>query len=146
MDEQLWYFDASTLAFYPYSMKPDYVAAGTWPASGVDVNNYTREDFMPQNAPNGMTLGADGRGFPTWVPIAVVPPTDAEKYAEAEDLRKRLIAETESISPIVWASMGDPGELSKLQTAWIEYRTALKNLPSLPGYPNVTWPVKPEIS
>jgi Phage tail assembly chaperone protein len=146
MNEEMWCFDPVTLAFYPYSMKSDYVAAGSWPKNGVDVTSYVREDFQYYNAPTGMTIGANSQGHPCWVPIeAPKPPTEEELYMAAEIKRKSLIAETEAIPPIVWAAMGDEGTVSKDQKAWIDYRQALKDLSKQPNYPNVTWPVKPEL-
>lgn len=133
----MYKFNAANLSFYPYSLEQDYRAAGSWPETGVDVTDYVYEDFKIKPAPDGMTLGANAKGEPVWIPIP--PPTQEELYAQAEAKRKNLIAECDSISVIEWNSM-----TPETQAEWVTYRKELVALPSQSKYPNCAWPVKPE--
>lgn len=135
----MYRFNAANLSFYPYSMKSDYEASGTWPENGVDISEFVFADFKLSEPPVGTQLGSDPNGNPCWVPIP--PPTPEEILAQTEGRRKSLIAEVDSISVVAWNSMG-----SEDQTEWVEYRKALVALPESEGYPmGVKWPVKPEM-
>lgn len=45
-----------------------------------------------------------------------------------------------------WTQMPDAPITSAEKVAYQAYRQALRDLPSLPGFPNVAWPVPPALS
>lgn len=127
----------SNNCFYPYHLRANYEAAGTWPESGVDVSETIFQKFT-QTPPDGMQQGTDGRGYPTWLPIP--PMTTEEKAAEIRSRRNSLLAEVDNIGPVRWASMSQ-----EMQSSWLAYRVELLNVPQQIGFPDsVRWPVKPE--
>lgn len=65
---ETYFFSKSELAFYPSSLKSDYINAGTFPSDTVEVSQEVRDEFN-FNAPAGFTLGADDDGMPAWVEI-----------------------------------------------------------------------------
>lgn len=133
----MYKFDGKS--FYPYSLKPDYEAAGSWPESGKDISDETHAEFS-QQPPYGMALGKDGDGYPCWMPLP--PPTPEEILVATESKRKGLIAEVDAISPVKWAGMEEAD-----QAEWVAYRKALVAMPSQEGYPDkAIWPAKPEVT
>lgn len=74
-------YDAVTNAFFPFSLQEDYVAAGTWPANGVEVDEATFAAF--QNPPPGKVRAADSEGNPSWVDIPPIPNSELRKAALA---------------------------------------------------------------
>lgn len=55
----------------------------------------------------------------------------------SREARNRLLAETD------WTQVGDVP--SAIKEAYAEYRQALRDVPSQPGFPNdIIWPEKPE--
>lgn len=66
----MYIFSKSTLGFYPAELKEAYVAAGSWPDDGTEVNNDTFIRFTSQ-PPAGMQRGASEDGDPVWTNIPV---------------------------------------------------------------------------
>lgn len=54
-------YDSATNSFYPYSLKEQYEAAGSWPESGVDVDDSVYAEFYV--APPGKMRVAGPDGF-----------------------------------------------------------------------------------
>ncbi|HFK5809356.1 hypothetical protein IB212_15410 [Enterobacter sp. E12] len=75
-------YSASTNAFYPFSLKPDYESAGSWPDDGVDV---TKEVFLEFSGtpPAGKERGVGEDGLPVWVDIPPTPNSVLRKIALA---------------------------------------------------------------
>lgn len=67
-ESPLYLYVSGENSFYPYSMLDSYVEAGTWPSSGVNVDMDTHKVFSA-NPPEGQQLGADAKGYPTWIPV-----------------------------------------------------------------------------
>lgn len=123
-------------SFYPYLLKEEYLASGTWPEIGLDCPAEVMQEFT-QAAPEGMCCGVGKNGEPKWVPKP--PPTPAQIEAGNVMKRDALLREVDSISPVKWASFS-----KEEQEAWVAYRNqlvALKNSKSYPAY--LTWPIKP---
>ena len=77
---------------------------------------------------------------------AYVAPTAEELAATAaaqvRSQRDQLLLEVDAFvgNPLRWASLS-----SDKQAEWATYRTALLDVPQQSGFPDVTWPTKPEI-
>lgn len=68
----------------------------------------------------------------------VQPPTDVQLAVAVRLQRNQLLTRTDL------TQLGDSSLSSTDKLAWAEYRTALKNLPTLPGFPSsVVWPIPP---
>lgn len=125
--------------FYPYSLRGDYEASGTWPTKGTDVDEETWQKFICQ-PPEGCTLSADDDGMPYWGLLP--PPTEEELAATVRAKRDGLlISDIDSISPVRWNSM-----VAGKQSEWSKYRQDLLDVPKQDGFPyEVEWPTKPPL-
>lgn len=74
-------YDSATNSFYPYSLKEQYEAAGSWPESGVDVDDSVYAEFYV--APPGKMRVAGPDGFPAWADIPTPPNSELRKAALA---------------------------------------------------------------
>ena len=76
---------------------------------------------------------------------AYVAPTAEElaatAAAEIRSQRDQLLLEVDAFvgNPLRWAALS-----SDKQAEWATYRTALLDVPQQAGFPDVTWPTKPE--
>ncbi|MBO3002224.1 phage tail assembly chaperone [Stenotrophomonas maltophilia] len=84
----------------------------------------------------GMAL-APGEALVEAVPVTVMTRIRAEQMKA--DRRQRLRATD-------WTQMADSPLTAQEKVAYQAYRQALRDLPSLPGFPNVAWPVPPALS
>lgn len=83
----------------------------------------------------GKKIQADKNGNPQ-----LVGPTDMELATSVRARRDELLRmNVDSMNPMRWASMSEAQ-----QSAWMEYRQALLDVPAQDGFPNVVWPIKPE--
>jgi hypothetical protein len=74
-------FSPSLLAFYAVELRAAYDLSGSWPGDAVDVTDQVWMQYIG-TPPDGMVLGADGLGQPTWVPLPEPPaPTQAQLAA-----------------------------------------------------------------
>lgn len=65
-------------------------------------------------------------------------PTLQARAATMREQRGRLLAASD------WTQMNDSPLSSETKAAWAAYRTALRQLPEQPGFPdNITWPDPP---
>ena len=76
-------FSPSQLAFYANVLRSSYDTAATWPVDAVDISDETWASYALASPPNGMMLGADENGQPTWVPVPPVPPPSQSELADA---------------------------------------------------------------
>ena len=68
---------------------------------------------------------------------------DAE--VAAQDIRSERDSKLQSeVDPVAGNALRWADLTSDEQTAWATYRTALLNVPQQAGFPDVTWPTKPE--
>ena len=63
----------------------------------------------------------------------------AEGVRSERNLRLQSEVDVIASNALRWADL-----TSEAQTAWSTYRTALLNVPQQAGFPDVTWPTKPE--
>lgn len=129
-------------AFYPFELKDAYEASGTWPASGVEVNDDVFQSFL--TPPLGKKAGAGSDGMPVWVQDDFVT---QNLHASALDQRDLLMSSASTaIQPLQDAV--DLDEATDDETAllkkWKQYRVALNRL-DLSTAPDITWPVLPTV-
>jgi hypothetical protein len=70
--------------------------------------------------------------------VDITTPTPSTPEELVWDQAKQLLADSD------WAMLSDVPMTSGQKAAWIEYRRALRQIRTQPGFPNVTWPQKPE--
>lgn len=100
------------------------------PADWVDPE---KRELVPAPRGVGVEIGALRQSDGSWK----MPEPPVEERAESVRLKRdRLLDESD------WTQMSDaPVD----QTAWAEYRQALRDLPQQAGFPTeIDWPVKPE--
>ncbi|MEZ2894656.1 tail fiber assembly protein [Providencia rettgeri] len=141
MTETDYYYSAAANAFYPASMKQEYIDAGTFPSDAKLVENAVFDEFS-QNK-EGKYRTANRKGEPVWKSI---PPKSKDEFiAEAEQIKRTLIAESSAeIAPLQYAvdlNIATTEEVSRL-TKWKEYSVLLSRADTLAA-PDVEWPIKP---
>ena len=137
-------FSATTNAFYPLSMKDDYVKAGSWPSDGLEVSD---EDFNKYSgyAPEGKQLTSNKKGYPVWCDL---PPLSKEQLISiAESQRSaKISAAVQSISLLqLKLQMGrilTEQEGDKVSKA-LDYIDALESL-DVRSAPDIDWPTPPQ--
>ncbi|HHA2702345.1 TPA: tail fiber assembly protein [Stenotrophomonas maltophilia] len=80
---------------------------------------------------------APGEALVETIPLSVMTRIRAEQMKA--DRRQRLRATD-------WTQTADAPLTAQEKVAYQAYRQALRDLPSLPGFPNVAWPVPPALS
>jgi hypothetical protein len=128
--------------FYPYALKMVYESAGTWPQSGLDIDDKVYEDFSV--APSGKVVGSTDNGEPCWVD------TPSSSYGElikaAEQKKAWLLRETNAaIMPLqdaVELVMATEKEIKQLQD-YKKYRISLNRI-DISTAPDIDWPLQPE--
>lgn len=130
-------------AFYPYAEKTLYEQAGSWPETGVEVDESVRNNFYVY--PDGKTLGADENGLPVWVDAP--PPTHQESMAQAEYKKQQLIDEANDyMNGKQWPGKAAIGRLKDTELAkynlWLDYLDALEAIDTSAA-PDITWPTPP---
>lgn len=136
-------FSPTQNAFYPYSLKEEYLVAGSWPIDGVDVGEDIFEAFTCEN-PSGKLRVADKEGYPSW---GDVPPlTHEESVSQAESTKNGLVLSAKQVISI-WQSellLGTISEQDKAKlSSWIAYIKSVLALDTA-NFPDITWPEKPE--
>ncbi|WP_024528254.1 tail fiber assembly protein [Serratia fonticola] len=139
----MYLFSATTCAFYPLSMRADYLAAGTWPEEGIEVGASVFECYTGQ-PPEGKQRGSTPEGQPCWCDI---PPLSAsQQQASAERKKSRLMTNAGKImSPLQDAEdlgIATAEESAQLR-AWKVYRVKLNRIDPQ-GMSNIDWPHTPE--
>lgn len=140
MNNFLW--SAENNAFFPLSMKQQYIDAGSWPENGVIVDDTVFKEFTG-SAPDGKIRGVID-GMPGWVDLP--PPTPQQLTDQAE--QKRITLKSEADAEIAWrqdavdADIATDKETSEL-VAWKKYRVLLMRVDTTTA-PDINWPEKPE--
>lgn len=136
-------YSAKNNSFYPVDMKDDYVAAGSWPPDGIEVSEKVFTKYVLNCPPDGKVRGAGDDGLPAWIDIP--PLTKEENVAKADDNKKALINEVDSVSR-AWQTQLILGIISDEDkatlTSWMKYYQKLQAV-NTSDAPDITWPVKP---
>lgn len=136
-------FSATDNAFYPLSMRQQYVDAGTWPADAVQVSDDIFNEFTGPS-PIGKIRGVVSE-MPAWADLP--PPTQDEYIAMAEQERKRRIdAANDYMDSRQWPGKAAMKRLSTDDFAkynlWLDYLDALEAI-STSSAPDIEWPIQP---
>lgn len=139
----MYFYSPETNAFYAEALRDDYVAAGTWPDDGVEVDEETYLKFTPPAEGKMRAPGDDG--YPILVDIP--PPTKDELIAAAAAKKAVLLA---AVAPAiaVWQTKLMMGrKLTAAETAalnaWLDYSDAMEALDPLTA-PDINWPEQPQ--
>lgn len=128
--------------FYPYFLKMVYESAGTWPQSGLDVDENVYEAFSV--APSGKVVGSTDGGAPCWIDIP--SPSLGELVKAAEQKKAWLIREANTaIMPLQDAEdlfMATEKETKQLQD-YKKYRILLNRI-DVSNASDINWPSQPE--
>ncbi|NIH18902.1 tail fiber assembly protein [Morganella morganii] len=138
----MYKFDSVTNSFYPHSMQDDYIAAGSWPDGGVDVDENVFAEFSG-NPPEGKVRGSSKKGYPVWVDEP--PLTHEQHVAIAESQKQALIAEASEKTEL-WRTQLMLGIITEEDKAslkeWMLYVQEVQAVePSLGAA--VVWPIPP---
>lgn len=136
-----WAFSPSNAAFYSYTLKDLFDAAGTWPTDAVDVTDDVRDQFRVA-PPDGKILGSVD-GLPAWVDAP--PPSHEEAVSTADNTKSALRATADSaIAPLQDAT--DLGIATAAETTaladWKKYRVLLMRVDTSTA-PELSWPTQP---
>lgn len=142
VENKNWAFSPSNTAFYSYTLKDLFDAAGTWPTDAVDITDDVRDQFRV--SPAGKVLGAVD-GLPAWVDAP--PPTHEEAVTTADNIRAALRATADSaIAPLQDATdlgIATAAEATALAD-WKKYRVLLMRIDTSTA-PGIEWPAVPSV-
>lgn len=138
-------YDAKTNAFYPYSNKVNYLAAGLWPETGVDFEEDGFAGWQADAAPAGKIRIAGADGMPSWADIP--PPTHDELVANANiDKQQRIDQANDYMNSKQWPGKAAMGRLSDAEKAqynlWLDYLDELETVDTSTA-PDIKWPTPP---
>tara|TARA_B100000700_G_scaffold15695_1_gene15460 strand:+ start:7658 stop:8254 length:597 start_codon:yes stop_codon:yes gene_type:complete len=105
-------FSPSKNAFFPFSLKAEYLRAGAWPDDAVEVTAEEWQTYGQGRPPAGMRRGADSDGHPAWVEIPAKP---------VSDRRDRQLDAIDQAAGQARARFASPGQMIDE-----EYRQALE--------------------
>ncbi|HBK4844333.1 MULTISPECIES: tail fiber assembly protein [Enterobacter cloacae complex] len=130
-------------AFYPLSMKQNYIDAGTWPEDGIEVDDLIFAEF--QITPAGKMRVAGEDGLPAWADIP--PPSHDELVAQAEaEKQSRIDSANDYMNGKQWPGKAAIGRLKGDALAqynlWLDYLDALDAVDTSKA-PDITWPTPP---
>lgn len=131
-------------AFYPYALQDEYMAAGSWPTSGVDVDESVFAEFSGEH-PAGKLRIAGEDGYPAWGDIP--PQTHEEQVAIADAEKQSLIDRAnEYINSKQYPGKAAMGRLKDTENErynlWLDYLDALEVVDTSSA-PNIEWPTSP---
>ncbi|WP_130075627.1 tail fiber assembly protein [Escherichia coli] len=139
----MYIFDKKTLCFFPLALKDRYIAAGTWPENGVEVDDDTFSEFQVPPAGKMRVAGSDG--LPAWGDIP--PPTHEELITIAEQVRQQLLTHADAVI-LDWRTELMLDEISDTNraklSAWLAYKNEVKEVDVTTTPVNVNWPAPPE--
>lgn len=64
-----YFYSRESNAFYPSSLRPDYIASESWPADAIEVTSTEWQKYGQGQPPAGKRRGADANGRPCWVDL-----------------------------------------------------------------------------
>lgn len=99
--------------FYPYFLKGEYEASGSWPGHGVDVSQDVFSEFTSQ-PPFGKRVGSGEDGYPCWVDIPARP-NDQLLHDELQVISNQYKLDINELNQAyLAATVSDgPGEVAK---------------------------------
>lgn len=140
MNEEKYYYSASSNSFFALSLKQSYEDSGTWPEDGVPVSDDIFSEFTSE-PPEGM-IRSSKDGYPAW--IAKPPPSKEEmqQFASSEkarlmDLAAKMIAPLQDAVDLDMATDKEKNSLA----AWKKYRVLLNRIDT--GSSPIEWPEQP---
>lgn len=148
MQNNHYYYSASTNSFYPIFLKSEYEKAGTLPTDLIEVNDDIFDEFS-QNK-DGFYRSSDENGYPIWIEIP--PPTQQEldQKKEAENTAFLAFESERTEDEIkIYERMRDRNRADADDLAMLElledYSIDLKKVTKQEGWPlEVEWPIAPE--
>ncbi|WP_270753284.1 tail fiber assembly protein [Proteus terrae] len=137
-----YFYSALENAFYPESMKDDYIIAGTFPNDAILVDENVFEEFSKNPPDNKIRISVDG--LPAW---GDKPQLTKDEMVIVEERKKAsLISEATSvIDPMSDAKNGgyiEKEDIKRLDE-WQRYRYALTKIDTSLA-PDIDWPQKPD--
>ncbi|PHM59115.1 phage tail fiber assembly [Xenorhabdus stockiae] len=139
-----YYYSAKNNAFYPISMKQDYIDSSSWPDDGIEVNESIFTEFAGNIPPKGKVRIADENGFPAWGDIP--PPTKEELQQKLERKKQSLLNDADTqimrLERIIKRNIATADESNRLDN-WELYSIALSRL-DCSKVQDINWPEKPE--
>ncbi|MCO7414059.1 MULTISPECIES: tail fiber assembly protein [Enterobacter cloacae complex] len=130
-------------AFYPLSMKQDYIDAGSWPEDGIEVDEAVFVAF--QTIPAGKVRVAGDDGLPAWADIPTPTQEELAKVAEAEK-QFRIDQANAYMNSKQWPGKAVIGRLTGDELAqynlWLDYLDELEAVDKSKA-PGIEWPAKP---
>lgn len=129
--------------FFPVAEKPHFVAAGEWPADGIEVSAVQHDSLFP--IPEGKFIGTVN-GMPTWLDNP--PLTDKQRLEQAEaEKRTRIDAANQHMNSRQWPGKASLGRLKGDELVhygkWLDYLDALAVVDTS-NADDIHWPELPE--
>ena len=139
-------YSAINDAFYPASMKEDYISGNCWPTDGVECDEDIFTEYTKE-PPTGKVRIAGKDGYPEWGELPAL--THDEQVAAAERKRQILIEQANSnMNSKQWPGKAAIGRLKGEELAqynlWLDYLDALE-LVDTSGAPDIEWPTPPAV-
>ncbi|PFF93581.1 tail fiber assembly protein [Escherichia albertii] len=142
-DNEIYFYSAKNNAFYPESLKEDYLAAGSWPEDAVMVEQSVYDEFAANRYPEDKIRIAGEDGFPRWDNAPA--PTEEQLIDGAENKRNKLMkAANAAIAPLqdaVELGIATDEEIVLLKE-WKKYRVLLNRVDTSLA-PEISWPDLP---
>lgn len=138
-----YFYSAKLNAFYPDSLREDYVVNDSWPDDAVEIEDSVYQEFAADEAPEGKIRVAGDDGLPAWGDIPL--PTKEEQIAQAEAKKAELLAIADAaIAPLsraVRLKMATDEETRNLEE-WERYSVYLNRVKPEDA-PDIHWPETP---
>ena len=130
-------------AFYPVSMKQNYIDAESFPDDAKEIEDEIFRQFSTAMPPEGKMRIAGDDGLPAWKDIPF--PTQEKLIQQAEvEKQTRLQEASKVIAPLQDAddlNIATDKELMQLN-AWKQYRVDLSRIDTAIA-PDIKWPKNP---
>lgn len=142
-DNEIYFYSARNNAFYPESLKEDYLAADSWPEDAVMVEQSVYDEFAANRYPEDKFRVTGEDGLPRW--DNAPEPTEEQLIDSAETRRNQLMkAANAAIVPLqdaVELDIATDAEIALLKE-WKKYRVLLNRVDTSLA-PEISWPDLP---
>lgn len=135
-------FSPSTLAFYPAALKDSYVAAGSWPEDGVEVEDDVFATFSG-TPPEGKMRGLGDDNQPAWVEVPAPSYTEDQVKAQARGYRDAFLSATD-VMVVPDFTICDMPLTDEQRTELTTTRETFKKWPTQAGWPLIELPEIPQ--